>query len=137
MNTLIYMRIIVFVAIIVFLVGIYKNLFKKIIQILLAQESVQDKSRTNRAFLFFRLALNEIIVQSRIKNRSQVLWVRHLMIFGGFVTFFLIELLIGITKNYQSFASMRPVLKVGLDLSVFFLFSSIGRRKFFLLAAIL
>jgi len=122
MNTLIYMRIIVFVAIIVFLVGIYKNLFKKIIQILLAQESVQDKRRTNRAFLFFRLALNEIIVQSRIKNRSQVLWVRHLMIFGGFVTFFLIELLIGITKNYQSFASMRPVLKVGLDLSVSFLF---------------
>jgi nitrate reductase gamma subunit len=117
MSTLIYIRIIIFVAIIIFLIGIYKNLFRKIIQILLAQESVQDQKRTNRVFPFVRLALNEIIVQSRIKNRSQILWIRHLMIFGGFVTFFLIELLIGITKNYQSFTSIRPVLKIGLDLS--------------------
>lgn len=121
MSTLIYIRIIIFVAIIIFLIGIYKNLFKKVIQILLAQESVQDQKRTNRVFPFFRLALNEIVVQSRIKNRSQILWIRHLMIFGGFVIFFLIELLIGITKNHQSFTSIRPVLKIGLDLSGFFL----------------
>jgi nitrate reductase gamma subunit len=121
MSALLYMRIIIFVAVIIFLIGIYKNLFKRIIQILLAQELVQDEKRTNRIFSFFRLALNEVIVQRRIKKRSQIVWIRHLMIFGGFVTFFLIELLIGITKNYQSFTSIRPILKIGLNLSGFFL----------------
>jgi len=121
MNTLIYMRFIIFVAIIIFLVGIYKNLVIKVIHIIQNQQSVQDHDGTNRVFSVFKLALNEIIVQRRISDRSRFLWIRHLMIFGGFVTFFVIEFIIGITKNYQSLKFMRPVLKVGLDLSGFIL----------------
>ncbi len=121
MNTLIYMRIIIFVAIIIFLIGIYKNLVIKVIHIIRNQQSVQDHDGTNRVFSVFKLALIEIIVQRRISDRSKFLWIRHLMIFGGFVTFFVIEIIIGVTKNYQSFHFMRPVLKVGLDLSGFIL----------------
>ena len=84
MNTLIYMRIIIFVGIVIFLVGIYKNLVIKVIHIIQNQQSIQDHDRTNRVFSVFKF-------------------------------------IIGITKNYQSFNLMRPVLKVGLDLSGFIL----------------
>ena len=111
------MRVIIFTAVVVFLVGIYKNLVRKVIHIIQNQQSVQDHNGTNQVSSVFKLALNEIVVQRRISDRSKFLWIRHLMIFGGFVTFFVIEFIIGITKNYQSLYFMRPILKVGLDLS--------------------
>ena len=57
MNTLIYMRIIIFVGIVIFLVGIYKNLVIKVIHIIQNQQSIQDHDRTNRVFSVFKIAL--------------------------------------------------------------------------------
>ena len=39
------------------------------------------------------------------------------MIFGGFVTFFVIEFIIGIAKNYQALSFIRQILKIGLDVA--------------------
>ena len=116
MDTLTYLRIIISIAIVVFLIGIYKNLIRKIVHILQTQESNQE-NKTNATSQLFQVILKEAILQYRIKDRSQILWIRHLIIFGGFVTFFVIELLIGITKNYHSFNFIGPIFKVGLDFS--------------------
>lgn len=113
MNTITYLRIIIAVAIVIFVAGIYKNLIKKISSILKIQNSLQDTKIRDTAPLF-QTILREAIFQLRIKDRSPILWIGHLMIFGGFVTFFIIEFLLGITKNFYC---LRPILKVGLDLS--------------------
>jgi len=116
MSTIIYMRIIITAAIVIFFIGIYKNLIRKIIYILQIQESERDHE-PRKIVSVIRLAFKEAVIQRRIKKRSTILWIRHLMIFGGFFTFFLIEFFIGIMKGYQSFNFIMPAVKIGLDLS--------------------
>ena len=116
MGVLIYMRIIVSIAVVVFFIGIYRNLIRKIIFILDTHDSDADHG-VRKFSTILHLALNEAILQRRIKNRSTILWIRHLIIFGGFSSFFMMELVIGIAKNYQVFNSIMPAFKVGLDLS--------------------
>lgn len=115
MNILIYTRIVIVVATAVFLIGVYKNLIKKIIYITQAQKSDKDYDGTESVFSLIKLAIDEVILQRRISGRSRLLWIRHLMIFGGFVTFFVIEFIIGIAKNYQALSFIRQILKIGLD----------------------
>jgi nitrate reductase gamma subunit len=117
MNTLIYTRIVIVVAMAVFLIGVYKNLIKKIIDITQAQKSDKDYAGNNSVFPLIRRAVDEVILQRRISVRSRLLWIRHLMIFGGFVTFFVIEFIIGIAKNYQGLGFIRQMLKFGLDVA--------------------
>lgn len=116
MEMITYLRIIIILAIGVFAAGIYSRFIKKIIGILQYQDPVRD-NKTRGIAARLQTILNEAILQRRIKERSHILWIRHLMIFGGCAVFFILEFLIGITKNLHSFDWLRPGLMAGLYLS--------------------
>jgi nitrate reductase gamma subunit len=84
------------VAMAFFLVGVYKNFVSKIAHILWvndpgAPEQGGREARLRLPFPTRETLFSEAAVQKRIGDRSTFLWVRHLLIFSGFISLFVVS----------------------------------------------
>ena len=87
----------IIVAMTFFFIGAYKNIFLKIYYILWVNRKESDpKPASIKAFVTRwlpdnRTIINEAVIHERIKSRSNFLWVRHLLIFFGFMIIFFLD----------------------------------------------
>ncbi len=110
-----------------FFIGLYRNIVLKIVHILW----INHPEMAGPVFRDTRIALpmpdkktiiQEVLLQNRIKNRSTFLWLRHVMIFLGFVSIFLFDQLYTlvvklIPMGFFIEGGGRAFLKFGLELS--------------------
>ncbi len=110
-----------------FFIGAYKNIVKKIAYVVWLNKAQED-SGTHRAnkgktnFPDLETIFNEAILQSRIKERSQFLWLRHFLIFLGFVLLFFLDGFFALTTKYYPIeyfqtGTGRGLLKFGLEMT--------------------
>ena len=91
-----YFWVMIVVAFSFFFVGAYKNIVSKIAYVLWLNDPDRD-GKANRGtpvgFPFPKKStiINEALIQKTIKERSFFMWVRHLLIFFGFVSLFLFD----------------------------------------------
>jgi nitrate reductase gamma subunit len=94
----------IIIAMGIFFIGSYKNIIKKIAYVLWLNKTYEDttsaKTASTVGFPGSKTILNEAILQIRIQQRSLFLWVRHLLIFLGFVLLFLIDGFFAVTTRY-------------------------------------
>jgi len=95
-----------------FCVGFYKNVIEKFVYVLRLNglTSLPD----------LRILIEEVLLQNRIKERSRFLWLRHFLIFAGFVLLFLVDGVLALTTKYfpmEYFATGagRSILKFALE----------------------
>jgi nitrate reductase gamma subunit len=115
-----------------FLVGVYKNVVLKVSYILWVNRTVRGESagaaveKGGTPFPKLATIVREALLQSRIKNRSSFLWLRHFLIFGGFMALFLADCVYTVLGHYlhhylgyEYFTSGpgRAALKFGMELS--------------------
>ena len=116
----------------VFLIGAYKNVFLKIYYILWINKrdglegGVAVKGGDGFAVPEIATVVSEAVLQKRIKNRSLFLWLRHSMIFFGFMVLFALDCVYTVFGhylhhylNYEYFVSGpgRAFVKFGMELS--------------------
>ncbi len=92
-----------------FLVGLYKNFVSKIGHILWvndpgAPEAGSRSARLRLPFPAGETVFREAAIQKRIADRSTFLWVRHLLIFFGFISLFIVS---------QFYALLTEVCPIG------------------------
>lgn len=121
----------VIVAIAIFLVGVYKNVVSRLAYIQWVNNpgeagTIHRDTGVRLPFPSLRTILNEGLLQKRIKGRSFFLWIRHMLIFFGFVALFIFDQLtyflgkLGHTfahVEYFTSEAGRAFLKFGLELS--------------------
>jgi nitrate reductase gamma subunit len=115
-----------------FLVGVYKNVVVKISYILWVNRKVRGEGagaaveEGGTPFPKLATIVREAILQSRIKNRSSFLWLRHFLIFAGFTALFLVDCVNTVLGHYlhhyvgyEYFTSGtgRAALKFAMELS--------------------
>jgi nitrate reductase gamma subunit len=115
-----------------FFIGAYRNVVKKIVYVVWLNKAQADgqtdrEDKGKATFPALKTILNEAIVQSRIKERSQFLWLRHFLIFLGFVLLFVLDGLFALTTKYYPIeyfveGTGRGLLKLGLELTGAILF---------------
>ena len=119
------------VAIAFFFVGIYKNVVSRLAYVAWVntpgrEQDIYRDTRVRLGFPRLRTMVNEALLQKRIRNRSTYLWIRHMLIFFGFVPLLVFDLLSFILGkllhkygDLQYFANGagRAFLKVGLEVS--------------------
>lgn len=123
---------VILVAMAFFLVGIYKNIVSRIAHILWVNdpgtpESADRDPRVRLPFPTMATIFREAVIQKRIENRSTFLWLRHLLIFFGFASFFIFSQVYPLVIKYypiEYFVSGvgRGYLKFGLELTGLILF---------------
>ena len=135
-----------------FLIGVYKNIVSKIVHILWVNDpgekgTIGRDTRVRLPFPGKETIFREAVIQKRIKNRSAFLWLRHLLIFFGFISLFIIAqlyaLLIkvypieyfvsGIGRGYLKFSLEFTglVLFAGLTLGLIHRIVHAGQEKVF------
>ncbi|GAB6908920.1 membrane hypothetical protein [Desulfosarcina cetonica] len=124
----------IIVAMTFFFIGVYKNFAVKIGFILWVNNRRHNGEgigwRENLALLIplpnRQVVMDEALLQRRIKNRSEFLWLRHLLIFSGFVVIFALDLFLTFAGHYahhyfhyEYFLSGpgKGLLKFGMELS--------------------
>lgn len=126
-----YLWMLVVVAIAIFLVGLYKNVVCRIAYICWVNSPDGNGStfRDTRVRLprpILRTIIHEAVLQSRIKQRSFFLWLRHVFILVGFTTLFAFDqatFILGKLGHtfahieYFSSGPGRAFIKVGLEAS--------------------
>lgn len=117
------------VAATLFLVGVYRNVVVKIAYIRWVNRKLRDGAVVEEEIPPVpRLAtiVREAILQSRIKNRSSFLWLRHFLVFASFTTLFLVDCANTVLAHYLHHyvgyeyfrsGSGRAALKFAMELS--------------------
>lgn len=116
----------------VFLVGVYRNVVVKIAYIRWVNGKVRGEGagaaveEGDPPVPKLATIVREAILQSRIKNRSSFLWLRHFLIFAGFTALFLVDCVNTVLGHYlhhyvgyEYFTSGpgRAALKFAMELS--------------------
>lgn len=121
-----YFWIMILISMTFFFIGVYRNVISKIAYILWINDPNGDpKEHRDRVGIVFpskRTIIDEVFLQKRIRERSTFLWIRHILIFLGFVlvfifdqvSFFFDKLL---KLDYFTMGAGRAPLKFGLELS--------------------
>lgn len=122
----------ILVAMAFLLVGVYKNIVSRIAYILWVNDpgapaTAGRDPRVRLPFPTMTTIFREAVIQKRIENRSTFLWLRHLLIFFGFVPFFVLSqfypLVIKIYPiEYFVSGVGRGYLKFGLEFTGLILF---------------
>jgi nitrate reductase gamma subunit len=90
----------------IFLIGAYKNVFLKIYFILWVNRRLQEEigatplPETKGVLPQMSTVFGEAVMQNRIKNRSTVLWLRHFLIFFGFMVLFAFDCVYTVFGHY-------------------------------------
>jgi len=106
------------VAIGVFYLGLYRNLFEKLAVILGASGRFIPWERLTLG-AFLQAFQDEVLAQRRIRQRSQVAWLRHMLLFWGFMVLFLFDILTALfTKYLQLLVSLPTFLEGGVGHTV-------------------
>lgn len=122
-----YFWVLIIISLSYFFIGGYKNIVSKfefLFKLSRLPENQTDDQKKIFRFSFPKkeVVVDEAILQNRIKNRSHFLWLRHILIFSGFMVLFLLD------QFYTLFVKLIPVeffvngmgrglLKFGLELS--------------------
>ncbi len=116
----------------IFLVGAYKNVLLKVFYILWVNRKIREEGNVRvergEGTPLPKLAtiLREAILQKRVQNRSMFLWLRHFLIFFGFMVIFFLDCFYTIfghyLHHYTGFdyftgGAGRAFLKFGMELS--------------------
>ncbi len=116
----------------IFLVGAYRNVFLKVFYILWVNRKIREESNgpvergEGTPIPKLPTIMREAILQSRIRNRSNFLWLRHSLIFFGFMVLFSLDCLYTVfghyLHHYTGFDYFtggpgRAFLKFGMELS--------------------
>jgi nitrate reductase gamma subunit len=122
-----YFWVLITIAMACFFVGAYRNIVSKVAFILWVNNPHQDRrayrdTQVRLPFPAKSTIINEAVLQKRIRNRSSFLWMRHLLIFFGFVAIFVLDQLYTVVVklypiDYFIHGAGRAFLKLGLELS--------------------
>ena len=122
-----FLWILILVAMAFFFVGVYKNIVSKIAYILWVNDpgaagTIDRDTRVRLPFPSMKNILLEAVIQKRIGNRSAFLWMRHLLIFFGFASFFVLSQIYPFVIEvcpieYFVSGAGRGYLKFGLEIT--------------------
>jgi len=127
-----YFWFLIIIAMAIFFIGVYRNIVKKLAYVMWVNTPSEDNNayRTQNEHKLFpgiKTIFNEAVMQIRIKERSNFLWVRHFFIFLGFVLLFFFDGFFALTTKYYPIEYFqngvgRVILKLGLESSGALLF---------------
>lgn len=125
----------IIISMAIFFIGSYKNMIEKIAYVLwlnkVDEDTVSDQAAGRGSFPDARTILNEAILQVRIKQRSPFLWLRHVLIFVGFVLLLPFDGLFALTTKYYPVEYFytgigRGFLKLGFEVAGIILFTGLA-----------
>ncbi len=100
-----YFWVLITITMAVFLIGVYKNLVSRIAYVLWVNRTREEEEAGLAAGLKqflpdLKTIMNEGILQKRIQERSGFLWVRHFLIFAGFMLIFVFDVFLTVVEKY-------------------------------------
>lgn len=122
----------IIVAMTFFFIGVYKNIAIKIGYIFWVNNKERDgegpswRESLKRLMPTRQTVIDEAVLQLRIKQRSEFLWIRHSLIFFGFTVIFAFDLFLTFAGHYAHhyfhieyfmYGSGKGFLKLGMELS--------------------
>ena len=105
------------VALIIFLIGLYFNIIRNLVAVFRTWSFLISEKKLDFKGII-RIFWREVILQTQMKSLSKVRWLRHIMIYWGFISLGVFDLLFALFgKRLPLDSSLRMFLKFGLELT--------------------